>query len=408
MTRRFQIQLSGALAVLVMAVSVSGVIRADEQTTKATTETSTGPVYVLTRPEDRSLLSRPQTGDDWKELHRQLDRRARAIIQIIDRTKVDDSLFVDSSGVRLYADSAECRELFGSLPQQSESGLTMSWLVRDLLGRRYAETGIEPQMIPINNSIAKTCGTTGMVRIKPGDFERKGHYFTSQSAELAERTGDKYRVKMAPFYIDKYKVTNADYCRFLNADNPGYWNWTTWNQSITRNDEGRFVVAEGHGKRPVVGVNWYQATGYAKWMGRTLPTEAQWEFAAGGKEGRKYPWGNEAPDETRGHFVGNEYADVDAHPAGATPEGIFDLAGNAAEWCSDFYDDTYYEKAPEDGLIINPTGPKQGSKEWRYDRMFKGFCRTTDTPEFLQCTKRHARGPLLTSAISFRTVKGCG
>lgn len=408
MTRRFRIQRSGALAVLITTVAVSGVIRADEQTTKAKKEASTGPVYVLTCPEDRSLLSRPQTGDDTKELHRQLDRRARAIIQIVDRSKVDDSRFVDASGVRLYADSAECRELFASLPQQNESGLTLSWLVRDLLGRRYAETGVEPEMIPINNSIAKTCGTTGMVRIKPGDFERKGHYFTSQSAELAERTGDKYRVQMAPFYIDKYKVTNADYCRFLNADNPGYWNWASWNQSIARNDEGRFVVAEGHEKRPVVGVNWYQATGYAKWMGRQLPTEAQWEFAAGGKEGRKYPWGNEAPDDTRGHFVGKEYADVDAHPAGATPEGIFDLAGNAAEWCADFYDNTYYEKAPEDGLVINPAGPKQGLRKWQYRRMFKGFCRTTGTPEFLECTKRHARPPLLTSAISFRTVKGCG
>ena len=408
MLDRIRFHLPRALAVLAVTVAVLQVSHADEQTTKADAKVSTGPVYVLTCPEDRSLLTRPQTGDDWKELHRQLDRRARAIIQVVDRSRVNESLFVDASGVRLYADSAECRELFSGLPQQSESGITLSWLVRELLGRRYAETGVEPKMIPINNSVAKTCGTTGMVRIKPGDFERKGHYFTSQSAELAERTGDKYRVKMAPFHIDKYKVTNADYCRFLNADNPGYWNWAPWNQSITRNDKGRFVVAEGHEKRPVVGVNWYQATGYAKWMGRQLPTEAQWEFAAGGTEGRKYPWGNEAPDETRGQFVGQEYADVDAHPAGATPEGVFDLAGNAAEWCADFYDDAYYEKSPEDGLIINPTGPKQGLRKWQYRRMFKGFCRVTDTPEFLQCTKRHARPPLLTSAISFRTVKGCG
>ena len=408
MTDRIRFHLPGTLVALVVTVAVLRVSHADEQTTKVDTKVSSGPVYVLTCPGDRSLLSRPQTGDDWKELHRQLDRRARAIIQVVDRSKVDESQFVDVSGVRLYTDSAECRELFGSLPQQSESGLTMSWLVSHLLGRRYAETGVEPEMIPINNSIAKTCGTTGMVQIKPGDFERKGHYFTSQSAKLEERTGDRYRVKMAPFHIDKYKVTNADYCRFLNADNLGYWNWTPWNQSITRDEEGRFVVADGHEKRPVVGVNWYQATGYAKWMGRQLPTEAQWEFAAGGKEGRKYPWGNEAPDETRGHFVGQEYADVDAHPAGATPEGIFDLAGNAAEWCADFYDAAYYETAPEDGLIINPTGPKQGVKEWQYRRMFKGFCRTTDKPELLQCTKRHARPPLLISAISFRTVKGCG
>jgi formylglycine-generating enzyme required for sulfatase activity len=405
---RIQLHMLGALVALAVTGAMSRVSHADEQATKADKEVATGPVYLLTCPEDRSLLSRPQTGDDWKELHRQLDLRARAIIQIVDRSKVNESLFVDASGVRLYADSAKCRELFGSLPQQSESRLTLSWLVRDLLGRRYAETGVEPEAIPVNNSIAKICGTTGMVRIKGGEFERAGRYFTSQSAELGERTGDKYRVNVPAFHIDKYKVTNTEYCKFLNAGNPGYWNWAPWNQFITRNDEGEFAVAEGHEKRPVVGVNWYQAMGYAKWMGRRLPTEAEWEFAAGGAEGRTYPWGKEAPDDTRGHFVGKEYASVDAHPAGATPEGVFDFAGNAAEWCADFYDDTYYEKAPEDGLLANPAGPKQGLRKWQYRRMFKGFCRVTDTPEFLHCTKRHARPPLLTSAISFRTVKGCG
>lgn len=381
---------------------------AAEQQAKVDKKAPPGPTYVLTSPQDRSLLSRPQAGDDWKELHRQLDRRARAIIQVVDRSKVDESLFVDSSGIRLYADSAQSRELFNGLPRQSESGLTLSWLVRDLLGRRYAETGVEPEMIPINNSIAKTCGNTGMVRLEGGEFERKGQYFTSQSAELGKRSGDKYRVKVPAFFIDKYKVTNAEYCDFLNAGNPGYWNWAPWNRAIMRNDKGRFVVAKGQEKHPVVGVNWYQAMGFAKWKGRSLPTEAQWEYAAGGAEGRTYPWGNEAPDETRGHFVGKEYANVDAHPAGATPDGIFDLAGNAAEWCADFYDAAYYETAPEDGLLKNPTGPELGVKEWQYRRMFKGFCRVTDTPEFLQCTKRHARPPLLTSAIGFRTAAGCG
>jgi formylglycine-generating enzyme required for sulfatase activity len=246
------------------------------------------------------------------------------------------------------------------------------------------------------------------VLLKGGEYERSGHYVTSQSAKLGERKGDRYNVKVPAIYVDKYKVTNAEYCRFLNAGNPGYWNSTSWNQAITRNEGGGFNVTTGHEKLPVVGVNFYQASGYAKWAGKRLPTEAEWEFAAVGEKGRTYPWGNEAPDETRGHFVGKEYAAVDAFPAGATPDGIFDMAGNAAEWCADFYDDSYYETAPEDGLLKNPTGPKEGLAKWQYRRMFKGFYRATDTTEFLQSTKRHARSPLLISAIGFRCVKpGC-
>lgn len=407
MTYSFRFAVPGLLTAFTLMCGAFQASLADEEAAQADKK-KTGPVYVLTRPDDQPLLSRPESGGDGKEFQRQLDRRARAIIRIVDRTKVDESLFVDNSGARLYADSAESRELFDSLPQESDTGFTLSWLVSDLLSRRYSETGVEPEMIPVNNSIAKTCGTEGMVRIKPGEFERKGGYLTSQKAELSKRTGDKYVVKVPAFFIDKYKVTNAEFCEFLNADNPGYWNRATRNHAITRNSSGKFVVAKGQEKRPVVGVNWYQATGFAKWKGRSLPTEAQWEFAAVGVEGTTYPWGNETPDETRGHFVGKEYADVDAHPAGATPEGVVGLAGNAAEWCADFYDAAYYETAPEGGVLNNANGPKQGSKEWRYDRMFKGFFRVTDSPESLQSTERHAHPPLLASAISFRTVKGCG
>jgi hypothetical protein len=84
----------------------------------------------------------------------------------LDRSQVDQSLYVDTYGLRLYTNSAAGQKLFSDLPQDSTTSVTLSWLVRDLLGRRYAETGVEPEIIPVNNSAAKECGVQGMVQLK--------------------------------------------------------------------------------------------------------------------------------------------------------------------------------------------------------------------------------------------------
>jgi formylglycine-generating enzyme required for sulfatase activity len=128
------------------------------------------------------------------------------------------------------------------------------------------------------------------------------------------------RVRVSPFYLQQYEVTNAEYRRF-----------------DPKHD------AEAPGDHPVVSVSWYDAMAYAAWLGGTLPTEAQWELAARGPEGRTYPWGNERPSRARanydhegsgvGHSLGT--APVGSFPEGATPERIHDLAGNVWEWCRD-------------------------------------------------------------------------
>jgi len=211
-------------------------------------------------------------------------------------------------------------------------------------------------------------------------------------------------VRVSDFYIDKYKVTNDEYCRFLNYGNLEYWNSAPWS-NIKRDKDGRFFVDKDKARWPVIAVNWYQAGGYARWAGKRLPTEAEWEFAAAGPEGRTYPWGNEPPDKTRGYsLTSGDYTPVDAFPAAATRDGVVGLAGNAAEWCADFYSHDYYDKAPKDGLLIDPKGPATGNAAQGYPRMFKGFCQGR-SPEFLTCNKRHARAPLLTAAIGFRCAK---
>ncbi len=391
------------LAVLTASVAVP-VVRADEVSKQP--RTANTKTYLLTCPDKGEAFQLPPKGLPWQELHKLLDQQSRQLIQVVDRSKIDASLYLDINGLRLFVSSPECLKAFQQLAPPSSDKITLDYLVRNLLLRRYSETGVEPERIPVHGMEGKKLGTKGMVFIKGGEYIRPGHYYTSQSAELGERKGEKYRVRVAPFWIDKYQVTNEEYGRFLNDGNAGYWNSAPWS-NIKRDAAGRFCVEPDKAKWPVVAVNWYQATGYAAWAGKRLPAEAEWEFAAGGSEGRKYPWGNEPPDKTRGYFYreGEAYAPVDAFPAGATPDGVVGLVGNAAEWAADFFDFDYYEKAPPGGLLINPKGPATGNPQNGYARMFKGMCQARKHPEFLQCTKRHARAPLLTAAITFRCVQ---
>ena len=141
--------------------------------------------------------------------------------------------------------------------------------------------------------------------------------------------GPAQTIEMKAYYIDKFEVTNAQYKQFCDATGWPYPTETQTNRDYFNN----------YPDSPIIGVSWFDASSYAQWAGKRLPTEEEWEKAAswdpktGSK--RQWPWGDE-PDPDRANFSGGPYP-VGSFPEGASAYGVYDMVGNAAEWVNAFY-----------------------------------------------------------------------
>jgi iron(II)-dependent oxidoreductase len=193
-----------------------------------------------------------------------------------------------------------------------------------------------------------------------------------------------HKVHLDAFWIDCYEVTNRVYKRFVdetghrvplvNAEWAKPYNWIDASYPPGKDD------------CPVVLVSWEDATAYAAWAGKRLPTEAEWEKAArGGLEQKPYPWGHKIKEKHANYFTTITSKNI-MKPVGTfLPNlyGIYDIVGNVWEWCYDWYDATYYRVSP----YKNPQGPPQG-----FYRVFRGGA-WINREEQLRCSERARNVP---------------
>jgi iron(II)-dependent oxidoreductase len=164
--------------------------------------------------------------------------------------------------------------------------------------------------------------------------------FLAEDHEKPQRT-----VHLSAFWIDVYPVTNARFARFMQEggyDDPARWTAEGWTWRCSHDIRAPLTWGQAGwdgADQPVAGVCWYEAAAYARWAGRRLPTDAEWERACRGQDTRRYPWGDEWPSPARVNFgmsIGRT-TPVGLYPPSVSPAGCHDMAGNVNNWTADWY-----------------------------------------------------------------------
>jgi eukaryotic-like serine/threonine-protein kinase len=207
-----------------------------------------------------------------------------------------------------------------------------------------------PANLGIGSSVVSPVDGMTLVYVPAGEFQM-GSPASDGTAGADEKPI--HTVYLDAYWIDQTEVTNAMYAKCVAARvcNPPRNTSTS-----TRSD---YYGSSEFANYPVVYVYWPDAQAYCAWAGRKLPSEAEWEKAARGTDGRIYPWGDEPPnsDLLNYHWNLGDTTQVGSYPAGASPYGALDMAGNVWEWVYDWYGKDYYTASPHD----NPGGPLSGN-----------------------------------------------
>ncbi len=312
--------------------------------------------------------------------------------ELLDVELIDDSLFVSPEGgnrivitagnpaydaVAIILDAEDISINLSDMFGRYEGKFVIQLFNRDELLDEHIVT-INPGTPKLISRVVKTSVPEkmpdGMVEIHAGSIKMKidagGNFIPYPDYDTSKM------VRIPGFYIDKYPVTNNQFYDFLEST--GYAPEDTTN--FLKNWKEK-KYPKGMKNYPVVYISYEDANAYAKWSGKRLPTEAEWQYAAQGTDGRLYPWGDEMDDGKCNSGMGKITA-VNKYPDGATPNGVEDLVGNVWQLTNDIYDDgSYYFIMMRGGSFYNPTsswwyvkgGPQPLNKTQMLLRVSPGF-----------------------------------
>jgi formylglycine-generating enzyme required for sulfatase activity len=229
--------------------------------------------------------------------------------------------------------------------------------------------------------------------------------------QRGEREAPRHRVTLDAFHIDRYEITNGLFEKFVRATGHRTTAEREGDGSVRQQKDGKMNKVSGASWRSpngpgtssdsthsVVQVSWHDAEAYCKWAGKRLPTEAEWEKAARGTDGRRYPWG-EAWDTAKanGDNAVGTTRPVGSYAGGVSPYEVHDMAGNVAELVADWFDEGYYQRSPE----RNPRGPDSGQY-----RVLRGGS-WDDFPLNLRTSHRFSYSPVNRNHhVGFRCARG--
>lgn len=276
------------------------------------------------------------------------------------RTVLAFSIEAKGYGAILATNSAPDQKLMALMSKMKELTAT------PLASYSHEWKVVHQQIVPIPPTNAATSTPDGMVKIPQGDFlfkvsgiEIEGFNDIGVDVQYpwedSPRRFHEHPMQVKSFYIDKYPVTNAEFKKFL--DSTHYYPKDDLNFLHDWKDGS---YPKGWENKPVTWVSQEDARAYARWAGKRLPHEWEWQYAAQGTDGRLYPWGNEwddsavpAPDKSR-TMRGPD--PVDRHPKGASPFGVMDMVGNVWQWTEEFLDEHTRGGILRGGSYYQPQG----------------------------------------------------